>query len=260
MKIVTSGCSFTHAPNSWANYLGGWGDYSQGEYDLVNVAEGGGGNEMNIRNISRAIIECKPDYAILQISGVNRYELLSDELIEYPSDAVIKHENYTWLKATGNIDWTHGIDPRVSLPIRNYMKYCYNETHQILRTLHSIVNFQTLCEKQNVKYKMFFWMRELNTERKKRIFENEELKFWYDKINWENFWLHHRNVNGSLVAESGLCEWGIDNGHTGALHEDHLNNPPQGWAMIDGEKTMIGHPSTECHKSFAEKVVKSWLK
>ena len=58
MKIVTSGCSFTHAPNSWANYL-------KEQYDLINVAEGGGGNEMNIRNISRAIIEYKPDYLSL---------------------------------------------------------------------------------------------------------------------------------------------------------------------------------------------------
>ena len=41
-KILTTGCSFTHAPNSWANYL-------KEEYDLVNVAEGGAGNEMNLR-------------------------------------------------------------------------------------------------------------------------------------------------------------------------------------------------------------------
>jgi hypothetical protein len=244
MKIITSGCSFTHAPDSWANYL-------KDQYELINVAEGGGGNEMNIRNLSRAIIEYKPDYAILQISGIDRYELISDELIDFESDAVIKNENYTWLKSTGDIEWAKDVDPRISKPITNYMKYCYNKTHQILRTLHGIVNFQTLCEKQNVKYKMFFWMRELNTERKKRIFENKELKFWYDKINWGDFWLYD--------TDGGLCEWGIDNGHTGALHEDHLNNPPQGWAMIDGKKTMIGHPSTECHQAFAEQVVGRWI-
>ena len=48
MKIITSGCSFTHAPDSWANYL-------KDQYNLINVAEGGGGNEMNVRNISKAI-------------------------------------------------------------------------------------------------------------------------------------------------------------------------------------------------------------
>ena len=38
VKVVTSGCSFTHAPDSWANWL-------EQRYELFNVAEGGGGNE-----------------------------------------------------------------------------------------------------------------------------------------------------------------------------------------------------------------------
>ena len=95
MKIITSGCSFTHAPDSWANYL-------KDQYELINVAEGGGGNEMNIRNLSRAICDRndnQPMYAILQLSGMNRYELITDELVDFPSDAVIKTDNYTWLKS-----------------------------------------------------------------------------------------------------------------------------------------------------------------
>ena len=84
------------------------------------------------------------------------------------------------------------------------------------------------------------------------IFRNKELTFWYSSIDWDHVWFHG--------TSGGLSEWGIDNGYAGALHEDHINNPPQGWAMIDGKKTMVGHPSTDCHKSFAEKVVKSWLK
>ncbi len=245
MKIVTSGCSFTHAPDSWANYL-------KDQYDLINVAEGGGGNEMNIRNISRAIQENDPDYAVLQISGIDRYELISDELIDFESDAVIKTENYTWLKSTGDIEWAKDIDPRISKPITNYMRYCYNETHQILRTLSAIRNFQLLCYQQNVKHKIFFWQKELGKRRKEIIFSNKELAFWYSSIDWDHVWFHD--------TDSGLCEWGIDNGYTGALHEDHINNPPQGWAIIDGKKTMVGHPSTECHKHFAEKVVKNWFK
>ena len=44
MKILTTGCSFTHAPDSWANYL-------KDQYDLINVpAQGGAGNDMNIKN------------------------------------------------------------------------------------------------------------------------------------------------------------------------------------------------------------------
>ena len=166
MKIITSGCSFTHAPDSWANYL-------KDQYELVNVAEGGGGNEMNIRNLSRAICDRndnQPMYAILQLSGMNRYELITDELVDFPSDAVIKTDNYTWLKSTGNIEWANNIDPRISKPITNYMKYCYNETHQILKTLYSIKNFQTLCYYEGVRHKIFFWQKELNDERMKFIF------------------------------------------------------------------------------------------
>ena len=245
MKIITSGCSFTHAPDSWANYL-------KDQYNLINVAEGGGGNEMNVRNISKAIYSDTPDYAILQISGIDRYELISDDMIDFDTDAVIKTEKHTWLKSTGDVEWAKDVDPRISKPIINYMKYCYNETHQILRTLCSIRNFQTLCEKQNVKYKIFFWREEITKRRKEIIFANKELTFWYSSIDWDNVWFHNN--------DGGLSEWGIDNEYTGALHEDHINNPPQGWAIINGKKTMVGHPSTECHKSFAEKVVKHWLK
>lgn len=244
MKIVTSGCSFTHAPDSWANYL-------KEQYDLINVAEGGGGNEMNIRNISRAVYEHNPDYAILQISGIDRYELISDELIDFESDAVIKNENYTWLKSTGDIEWARDLDSRISKPITNYMKYCYNETHQILRTLSAIRNFQTQCYQQNVKHKIFFWQSELSPERKEIIFRNKELTFWYSSIDWDHVWFYG--------PTGGLSEWGIDNGYTGALHEDHINNPPQGWAILNGKKTMVGHPSTECHQAFAEQIVKEWI-
>ena len=131
------------------------------------------------------------------------------------------------------------------------MKYCYNETHQILKTLHSIKNFQTLCYYEGVRHKIFFWQKELNDERMKLIFTNKELTYWYSTINWDSCWFHNQY--------EGLAEWGIDNGYTGALHEDHINNPPQGWAIIDGKKTMVGHPSTECHQAFAEKVVGRWI-
>lgn len=244
MKIITSGCSFTHAPDSWANYL-------KGQYDLTNVAEGGGGNEMNIRNISKAIIENNPDYAILQISGINRYELISNELIDFESDAVVKTNNYTWLKSTGDIEWAKNVDPRISKPITNYTKYCYNDTHQILRTLYHIKNFQTLCKQQNIKYKIFLGWEEFTKQTINIINETTELAFWYNSIDWSQFWFHDQN--------KGLSEWGIDHGFTGAIHEDHINTPPQGWAIIEGKKTMVGHPSTECHQAFAEQVVKNWL-
>ena len=50
--------------------------------------------------------------------------------------------------------------------------------------------------------------------------ENNELNFWFNSIDWSKWWLY--NTHG------GLCEWGIDNGFTGALHEDLINNPKVG--------------------------------
>lgn len=120
-----------------------------------------------------------------------------------------------------------------------------------MKTLYSIKNFQTLCQQNNIKYRIFFWMKELGKRRKQIIDKNIELTFWYNSIDWSMFWFHNQ--------EEGLCEWGIDHGFTGALNEDHINTPPQGWAVIEGKKTMVGHPSTECHQAFAEQVVKKWL-
>jgi len=247
MKILTSGCSFTHAKNSWANQL-----KLQG-YDLTNVAEGGGGNEMNTRNIIQSIHTRCPDIAILQISGIDRYELMVDGQVHFESDAVVPKVKYTWIKSTGDIAWANGITPVVSKPLQNYMKYCYNHTHQILRTLHCISNFQDVCDARGVVSKCFLWQKVFNTEVQGIINNNEELKFWYQKIDWDKFWFHKDRL--------GLSEWGIDNGYTGDLDEDKINYPPQGWYIndISGEKEMVGHPSTKCHQMFAEKVAKKWF-
>ena len=64
MKILTTGCSFTHAPDSWANYL-------EKDYDLINVAQGGAGNEMNIINAMVELYENSYSHCIVQISGFN---------------------------------------------------------------------------------------------------------------------------------------------------------------------------------------------
>ena len=247
MKILTSGCSFTHAPNSWANQL------KQQGYNITNVAEGGGGNEMNVRNIIQAMHRSCPDIAILQISGIDRYELMIDGNVNYESDAVIPTGKYTWIKSTGDIAWADGIDPKISKPLQNYMKYCYNHTHQVLRTLYGISLFQDVCQSKGIVNKCFLWKKIFNTKTQSIINNNEELKFWYQKINWDNFWFHKERL--------GLSEWGIDNGYTGDLNEDKINDPPKGWYINDdtGEKEMVGHPSTQCHKQFGLQVVSKWF-
>ena len=266
MKIVTSGCSFTEAEDSWANYLK---EKYKDQHDIINVAEGGGGNEMNIRNITRAIIENNPDFAILQISGVSRYELITDEVIsnwtsETHNVAVQAKETYTWLKSTGTFEWLEDAEPRIGAPLKNYRKYCYSEVYQLLKTLYLFKNFQTLCENMNVKYKIFLWKREFKKHIEGKLLnENEELKFWFDSIDWKTWWLYDhkggRPGYPGCIEKGGIAEWGIDNGYAGVLSDDHTNTPPQGWIMKEGTKRMLGHPSSECHQAFAEQVVRRWI-
>lgn len=251
-KILTTGCSFTHAPNSWANCL-------SKDYDVTNVAEGGAGNEMNIRNAMINIHKNDYTHCIVQISGINRFELSIDESIVSDNTFLIPNENHTWIKSTGDQEWWHSWAKEnvttqqtklVSNALNNYTQHCYSEYRQILNTLTSIVNCQILCKQKQIKQLYFFWKNELlqyiNT-----IKESKELTAWWDQIDWGTFWLYNQY--------DGLSEWGIANGYTGELDEDHINKPAQGWSILNGKKTMIGHPSTECHNAFSEKIINPWI-
>ena len=273
MKILTTGCSFTHMDRSWANYL-------SKKYDLTNVAQGGAGNEFNFRNAGLELLQNDYDIAIFQLSGINRFELiLAEDNFEVLSDITDKSnhahlsakENYCWIKSTGDYEWWN-VNLWNSTPknvfdikerkiknfcgkfVKNYRMYADNYPIRLIDSLTAIVNVQNICKLRNVKPLFFSWMKELHQEKyQMEIKKNpSEIGAWYDQIDWSNWWFHNDN--------EGLAEWGIDNGYAGVLDEDHINNPPTGWSIIDGKKTMIGHPSTECHKAFAEKVIKPWIR
>lgn len=253
IKLITSGCSFTHAPNSWANYL-------KKEYDLTNIAEGGSGNEMNLRNASLELLTYPYSHAIIQISGINRFEIIIDEKLNPINNYIVPKEIYTWIKSTGDQRWWRGIQQnnfdlfRTSKNISNrldaYVKYCHSDIQQILRTLIGIVHLQKICEINNVKSLFFCWKNEF-TLYEKQIQSSAELTNWWDQIDWTKFWFHGKY--------GGLAEWGIANNFTGALHEDKTNTPAKGWHDVGGQKIMIGHPSTECHWAFAKKIIKPWI-
>ena len=149
MKILTSGCSFTHAPNSWANYL-------KQDYEIDNVAEGGASNEMNVRNAMISIHKEDYTHCITQISGINRFEVVVEKHIDTDNNFLIANKNYTWIKSTGDQEWWLRQIEKSELGFTNiklvsdaldgYLKYCYSDNQQILKTLMSIVNLQTLCK------------------------------------------------------------------------------------------------------------------
>ena len=146
-KILTTGCSFTHAPNSWANYL-------KEQYDLVNVAEGGAGNEMNLRNACLELLTESYSHVIAQISGINRFEMVLDEKIETTNNYILPKEYYTWIKSTGDQRWWRGLEQnnfdlfrtskQISDRLDAYIKYTHSDVQQILRTLMNIVFLQKL--------------------------------------------------------------------------------------------------------------------
>ena len=135
-KILTTGCSFTHAPNSWANYL-------KEQFDLTNIAEGGSGNEMSLRNASLELLTYPYTHIIAQISGINRFEIVIDEKIESSNNYIVPKENYTWIKSTGDQRWWRGIQQNnfdlfrtskhISDRLDAYIKYTHSDVQQILR-------------------------------------------------------------------------------------------------------------------------------
>ena len=253
-KIIVSGCSFTHAENSWGNYL-------KTEYDVTNVAEGGASNEMNIRNSIINILKNNYTHCIVQLSGINRFEVVVDDCIDTNNNFLISNKNYTWIKSTGDQEWWHNWakenniafekSKTVTESLNNYIKHCYSENQQLLKTLMSIVLIQNLCKQKQIKQLYFCWKNEFE-QYLNLVKESTELSEWWEQIDWSQFWFHNQY--------DGLSEWGIDHNYTGMLSEDHVNNPPQGWLLIDNKKTMIGHPSTECHQMFSEKIIKTWIK
>ncbi len=274
MKILTTGCSFTHMPHSWARHLAL-------KYDVTNLAQGGAGNEFNFRNAGLELLQNDYDIAVFQLSGINRFELILAEDNfrtlkditqgnKYSHSHISAKEKYCWIKSTGDYEWWNvglwNATPKNTFDakekklknfcgkfVKNYRMYADNDPIRLIDSLTAIVNLQNICKVRKVKPLFFSWMKELHRERYQIQIEKNtsEIRAWYDQIDWSNWWFHNDN--------EGLSEWGIDNGYAGDLNEDHINNPPQGWSIIDGKKTMIGHPSKECHQAFNEKVIIPWV-
>jgi len=259
VKIITTGCSFTHAHNSWANYLKEKYSYM----NITNVAPGGSGNEFNILNALTEIHNSKEKYThcITQISGINRFELAIDDKVIHQGvgNFIVTKEWYSWLKSSGNIEfWIKELlkkenfnslenFKKVSDAIQSYQRYCYSDAKQIIQTLTSICHMQSVCEEQGIKDYYFCWKNEFE-QYIDQINSAYELSVWYNKINWNKFYFFEQF--------GGIAEWGIANGYTGDLSEDDKG---LGWTTDNGKKIMRGHPSAECHCAFAEQIIKPWV-
>ena len=259
MKTLTTGCSFTHAPNSWANYLKQNYDYT----NITNIAPGGSGNEFNIITALTEMYSNQEPYThcITQISGINRFELGIDEKIvhEQIGNFIVTKEWYSWLKSTGDVSFwikkllkkehfdTFENFKKVGNALETYQQHCYSEAKQLMQTLTSICHMQSVCKEKDIKDYYFCWKNEFE-QYIDQIKASEELYTWYSKIDWSKFYFYNQY--------GGIAEWGIANGYTGDLNEDEEG---KGWIMDGDKKIMLGHPSTECHQAFAEQIIKPWI-
>lgn len=177
--VICGGCSFTHSPDSWANVLGNyreihngfarkffevWRDagiketgadpsifpdsvydyWEDGEdltdyIEVLNVAQGAAGQELNsriIRNAITDVLQENPDRQILvfwQLSGWDRIEMLTNSWANTWHDSLYKHDRHMtsvirpWLNnvtepdVMGRVDSTERmLTPTVFTPKERY--------------------------------------------------------------------------------------------------------------------------------------------
>lgn len=280
IDIITSGCSFTHNPNSWAECLKK--HYQNDPVSVINVAQGGVGQEHIVRSSLVALQKSKnKKICIAQFSGFTRMEVIVDEK-ERPElyDAIKLDNKYskiefeTGLKFGGLVEgreWSnHYIDSIILVRttdnendltwyqkkstagkvIDRYDKILGFDQRQML-TYEHIASLQWYCKLNDIPLLCFWgWNEHARTG---RPYNEEVVNASRDLVDWDNFWLYNKT--------GGMAEWMLEQGHHGCLDEDHANKPPTGWAVdgVTGEKYMIGHPTPEAHKDFCNQIIVPWV-
>lgn len=272
INIVTTGCSFTHDPDSWANVLP---NKLSEDYKLHNCAMGGVGQEYIVRS---AILKLQkldePKLCIAQFSGFSRIEIniqkhenpLFEEIV---NDSISWGDDRVWydnlsnekdffiLKTTdiGHTWWTKR--PAIEKNL-DAIDQSMGIDQRLCWTYENILKLQMYCKLNNIPLLCFWgwgdcrptWFDEI----KKGSINEEKYPLAsqvYNLVDWKNFWFHNEF--------GGMAEWMLDNGHTGKLEEDHTNNPPQGWYLHEGKKLIIGHPTLTAHNAFSEQIIVPWV-
>ena len=288
IDIITSGCSFTHNPNSWAKHLAK--HYEKDSVSVINVAQGGVGQEHIVRSSLVALQKSKnKKICIAQFSGFTRMEVIVDEkerrelhsaiklskeyldAREQQSDAYSGTRSRT-VSLNGLLekrDWNnhyndsiillrttdHGHNWYESRTTAGKMIDRYEQTigfdQRQMLTYEHIASLQWYCKLNNIPLLCFWgWNEHARTG---RSYNEEVVNASRDLVDWDNFWLYNKT--------GGMAEWMLAQGHHGCLDEDHTNKPPTGWAVdgVTGEKYMIGHPTREAHEDFCNQIIVPWV-
>lgn len=266
-SIITSGCSFTHDQDSWANILN---EKLNDNYNVINMAEGGVGQEYIIRSAISALQETPgKKLCMVQLSSSYRVEMIVDEKEnpELYKKIVVDHNNDYFEKIQGTITnrkW-YRLNDNTVLLLRT-TDYGHNWYHhkttagkmvssinklisgdqRLLWTYEHVARLQWYCKLNNIPLFCFKGWRCTSEACNTELVERSSRL-----VDWNNVWIHGET--------GGMADWMIDQGHHGKLDEDHTNNPPQGYIIINGEKHMIGHPTPEAHNDFCEQIIVPWI-
>lgn len=277
INIVTSGCSFTHDPDSWANKLK---DKLPNNYNVSNVAEGGCGQEYIVRS---AIIELEkfngPKICMVQLSGFWRSQIHLD-VLEHPelfekvkferqdyderSSYGFSFDDFIVLKTTDlHHEWWAKGAYRSTRTIMKAYNEAVSHDQRLLWSYENISRLQMYCKINKIPLFCFYGWQGIET----KPYNKKLVNLIRPQVDWNNIWFHK---NGG-----GMAEWMLDHGHTGKLEEDRINKPPRGFSIETGYKwspksnssakeksewkTMVGHPTSEAHDDFCNQIIVPWV-
>ena len=240
INIVTSGCSFTHDPDSWANVLQ---KKLSDKYTVTNVAQGGVGQEYIVRSAIMKLQQLTtPKLCIVQFSGFWRatlhldklenpelFEKLKSEKIKWDTrqcyNESIKIDNMIMLKTTDlNHAWWDSSKLELTSKIINGYNLAVSSDQRTMLSYENISHLQMYCKLNKIPLLCFFgWQDCLE-----HPYNIELVNQIREQVDWKNIWFHK---NGG-----GMAEWMLDNGHHGKLEEDKTNNPPTGLENVRGHR------------------------
>ena len=271
-SIITTGCSFTHDPDSWANILQ---DKISNDHNVYNCAAGGVGQEYIVRSALLKLQQTQGSkICIAQFSGFWRLEfnvykdenMLFDKVITESPDwehsrtwynGELTEDNFFILKTTdiGHQWWANRPTIKKTL---DSIDQTIGPDQRLCWTYENILKLQLYCKQNNIPLFCFWGWGDCRPTWNDEMLDNPVnandyplASKVYNLVDWNNFWFH--------TDKGGMADWMVEHGHTGKLEEDHTNNPPKGYHEQKGKKFMIGHPTLTAHDDFCNQVIVPWV-
>ena len=272
VKIIGSGCSFTHDPNiSWLYQLKNYG------FDVHNYSQGSGGNQLSTRVLIHNIPKHQNDNIIVirQLSGIhrtsfivedgdfgfdkNRWDFMIGETTDWYRQSsyfgICNFESGDWSKRKTKSYWTKlqplncidepgSIDKELTLDmIKKYYSYFGGDYHMVYNTLESILYLQTYCDSKNIPHLQFFgWDTFAGLE---HYLEYEDCTGLVNQIDWSKIIKIDWKIKNQKGKFGGINEWALANLPLDKCFNEEIiktESSARAWA----------HPSEESHRLFVD--------